>query len=486
MKHNSRKYQQFLIHIGILVTFFLIPLWLRIPNAPKSFTREYVLGFVWLIPLIFTLTIWVTSGFLGIKQVARSRRRSLFAFSLLGLALWANLSVLWAYMRDLRPEVTVGVAGQVGIMALFGVMVLATAPAPRRVALALMLGMIAYGIIGAWQVTIQDDIGLRFLGEFRLDRAQGGISVVQAGDVRWLRPYGLTPHPNVYAGYMLVGVLCAVGWVLARIIPTPKSPPHKMERGLDTADSLASLHIHKMEQGLDTADNFVSPPLNTVGRGLGGGVIIMLFGLWVLFLTFSRSSWLGFALGLIAMLIMLTIRKMWTKRALRRGLLVGGAMVLLGGIFIALYHPFILARAGVTDEYVERRAVNERAIHLSVAYVAFEEEPIWGVGIGNFPWYSTYYLKYEMRLDMKGDNIHNIYLSALTELGIIGLILMLAGLLVALIKIPTDIHRLALWGGVLGLALVGLFDHYTWSMLAYGALWWGLMGAVLADPYTAT
>lgn len=453
MKDNSRKHQQFLIHIGILVTFFLIPLWLRIPNAPKSFTREYVLGFVWLIPLTFTLALWVSSGFLGIKQVARSRRRSLFAFSLLGLALWANLSVSWAYMRDLRPEVTVGVAGQVGIMALFGVMVLATAPAPRRVALALIMGMVTYGIIGAWQVTIQDDIGLRFLGEFWLDPAQGGISVVQAGDVRWLRPYGLTPHPNVFAGYMLVGVLCAVGWVLARIMPTQQ-----------TQIRMGETHLVRWWTTLLTP------------------IIIMLFGLWMLFLTFSRSSWLGFASALIVMLITLTIRKWWTKCALRMVLVVGGAMVVMGGIFIALYHPFILARVGMTDEYVEMRAVNERAIHLRVAYATFEESPVWGVGVGNFPWYSTYYLKYEMRVDMKGDNIHNIYLSALTELGIIGLVLMLAGLIVALIKIPTDIHRLALWGGVLGLALVGLFDHYTWSMLAYGALWWGIMGVVLAEP----
>jgi O-antigen ligase len=468
MKDSSRKYQHFFIQVGILVTFFIIPMWLRIPNAPRSFSRAYILGFVWLIPLTFTLTIWVSSGFLGIQAVARNRRRITFAFAILGLALWSSASQIWAFMRNTRPDMTLGVVGQMCLMALFAVMVLSVAPSPKWVVMALIAGMVAQGIIGAVQVTIQDDIGLRFLGEFRLDPAQGGVSVVQAGDVRWLRPYGLTPHPNIFAGYMLVGVLGALGVVMAKFIPTPKSPPHKMERGLDTSEIL------------------VSPPLHTVGRGQGGGdilgnIFILLFGLWMLFLTFSRGVWLGFAVALIGILTILTLRRLWTKRALRMGALVGIIMVGMGVLFVVLYYPFILARAGVNEEYVEMRAVNERAIHISIAYAAFEEEPVWGVGIGNFAWYSTYYLRYEMRVDMKGENIHNVYLLALTELGIIGLVLMLTGLIVTITKFPKDPYRLALWGGVVGLAMVGLFDHYTWSILAYGVLWWGIMAVVVSD-----
>jgi len=400
------------------------------------------MGFVWLIPLALTLALWGLSGFMGFRKIAQNRRQTLFAFAVLGLALWSACSVLWAYMRDTRPDMTWGVVGQVGLMSLFAVMVLSIAPHPRWVALALILGMLAQGIIGALQVTIQDDIGLRFLGEFRLDPAQGGISVVQAGDVRWLRPYGLTPHPNPYAGYLMVGVLCALGWVMAR------------------------------------AMNSTSPVRTRLIASL---LVILLFGFYMLLLTFSRGAWLGFSVAGAGMLLILTARRMWSRRSLIRGLAVFMLFIIVGGIFLTLYHPFILARAGVSDEYVERRAVNERAIHLTIAYAAFEDAPVWGVGIGNFPWYATYYLRYEMRVDMKGDNIHNVYLSALAELGIIGLVLMLAGLGTALTTFPKDPYRLALWGGVIALAVVGLFDHYTWSMLTYSALWWGLMGAVLSE-----
>jgi O-antigen ligase len=454
MKFSSRKGQQFVIQGGILLILFIMPVWLRVANAPKSFSRDYVLGFVWVIPLIFTLTMWVLSGFWGIKTIITSRRRTIFAFAILGLALWAALSTTWAFMRDSRPDMTWGVVGSMGLMALFAVMTLACAPHPRWVTLALMLGMVAHGSIGALQVGMQHDIGLRVLGEFRLDPRIGGISVVQAGDIRWLRPYGLTPHPNPYAGYLMVGVLCALVWAII--------PAHRQHTPRD----------------VNIAPVVGLRQIVATGWVLMLG-ITLLFGIYVLWLSFSRGAWLGFATAVMGMMVIYTITRRWTKPLIWRGMWLMGAITFMAVIFVGLYHPFLFARAGMSDEYVESRAINERAIHLSIAYAAFEKSPALGVGIGNFAWYATYYLRYTLRVDMKGDNIHNVYLLALTELGIIGLMLLLAGLFASISHIPADPHRLALWGAVVALAVVGLFDHYTWSMLAYGGLWWGLMGVVL-------
>jgi len=226
------------------------------------------MGFVWLIPLALTLALWGLSGFMGFRKIAQNRRQTLFAFAVLGLALWSACSVLWAYMRDTRPDMTWGVVGQVALMALFAVMVLSIAPHPRWIALALILGMLAQGFIGAWQVTIQDDIGLRFLGEFRLDPAKGGISVVQAGDVRWLRPYGLTPHPNPYAGYVMVGVLCVLGWVMAWAMKSTPIQTIKLgRRGLPwQASTLPTIHpigcrdmIHHVNAHLSREFRHISP-----------------------------------------------------------------------------------------------------------------------------------------------------------------------------------------------------------------------------------
>lgn len=456
MKFSSRKGQQFVIQGGILLILFIMPVWLRVANAPKSFSRDYVLGFVWVIPLIFTLAMWVLSGFWGIKTIITSRRRTIFAFAILGLALWSALSTTWAFMRDSRPDMTWGVVGSVGLMALFAVMTLACAPHPRWLTLALMLGMVVHGIIGALQVAMQSSIGLCVLGEFRLDPRIGGISVVQAGDVRWLRPYGLTPHPNPYAGYLMVGILCALAWVIMST--------HRQDTPVHDANITRFMDWRQI-----------------VALVMG---IALLFGIYILWLTFSRGAWLGFATAVMGMMLIYTITRRWTKPLIWRGIGLMGAIIFMGAIFVGLYHPFLLARTGVRDEYVESRAINERAIHLSIAYRAFEQSPVLGVGIGNFAWYATYYLRYALRVDMKGDNIHNVYLLALTELGIIGLLLLVAGLFASINHIPADPHQLALWGAVVALAVVGLFDHYTWSMLAYGGLWWGLMGAVL-HPHNA-
>lgn len=476
MKFSSRKGQQFVIQGGILLILFIIPMWLRIPNAPKSFSREYILGFVWVIPLLITLAVWVSSRFWGIKTILTSRRRTIFAFAILGLALWSALSTTWAYMRDTRPDMTWGVVGQMCLIALFAVMTLACAPHPRWVTLALILGMVVHGSIGALQVATQGSIGLRWLGEFRLDPLIGGISVVQAGEVRWLRPYGLTPHPNPYAGYLMVGVLCALGWVIGYFMSLDAQSIQ-----LNAKSLLKQAHNRKFYSLIVCYISPVYGAFIRLARGFEPLAITLLFGIYILWLTFSRGAWLGCVTAVIGMMLILTITKRWTKSLIRRGILLTGVILIMGALFVAQYHPFLLARAGVSEEYVESRAINERAIHLTVAYSAFEKSPALGVGIGNFPWYATYYLRYTLRVDMKGDNIHNVYLSALAELGIVGLVLMLAGILATISHIPKDPYRLALWGGVIALAVVGFFDHYTWSMLAYSSLWWGLMGVVLSE-----
>ncbi len=35
-----------------------------------------------------------------------------------------------------------------------------------------------------------------------------------AGDIRWLRPYGLLPHPNVLAGFLVIGRLSTLTGVI--------------------------------------------------------------------------------------------------------------------------------------------------------------------------------------------------------------------------------------------------------------------------------
>ncbi|MCA9889838.1 MAG: hypothetical protein KC546_15770, partial [Anaerolineae bacterium] len=57
-----------LSQLGTLITFALMPFWLKWPNAPHPFSGEYVLEFVLVVPIVWTVGWWVIAGMPGLKQ----------------------------------------------------------------------------------------------------------------------------------------------------------------------------------------------------------------------------------------------------------------------------------------------------------------------------------------------------------------------------------------------------------------------------------
>jgi O-antigen ligase len=361
--------------------------------------------------------------------------RRVWAAALLALLAWSALSFTWAYLRDDYPGLAINTTLQYALVALFALALASARPPLRAIALTLVTAALVYGAIGVLQVARQGPVGLDLLGEFPLNPARSGVSVIQSGDLRWLRPYGLSSHPNVLGGFLAIATLAAGGLSFA-------------ERG----------------------------------RLRWFGTAAALFCLWCLLLTFSRGAWLGFAAGAVAVLP-LVWRGIWTERAARRHLLVLAALALIvGAVFVGRYHPLLLTRAGVGSERLEQQSIAERVIFNNVAFVAIERYPLQGVGAGNFPWFSSYYLFYETDIDHRGENVHNVFLLVTAELGVIGLLLMVAVVLSAIGRaLPRSGDALADWyravflGGAVALIVIGLFDHYPWSLLGMQVLWWGLL-----------
>jgi O-antigen ligase len=333
--------------------------------------------------------------------------------------------------------VTVGAALPLGLSILFALVVACAAPPRRYLIASLIIGLLWNSILALLQVANQGSVGLRMLGEFRIS-VENGSSVVQAGDTRWLRPYGLLPHPNMLAGFLMIGLLAAAAWVVS-------GKPTKW---------------------------FV-------------GTIITLGGLFALLLTFSRAAWGGFILG-IGIIVLLAWRddSPSTRRFLRLELLLSLAMGLVVGlIFALLFQDFLLARAGISTESIELRSISDRAVYAQFAFRSIRETPILGLGIGNFPWRASYYLMFT-DFDLRGDNVHNIYLSAWAELGIIGLVLMISAMTAGawtVVRAPTEdrefMARMALFAGFVALAAIGLLDHYPWTTIQFQAAFWGLLAA---------
>lgn len=432
----SLQHRRLPIQFSIFVTLLLASIWGRLSNASPSFSAEYSLGFAVTWGMLITIGVWLLLGLPGLRTMLLSRVRLVWLIVISILALWSSASQFWALMEATRPEIAQGRALQTIIALAFWVVTACVAPAPRWVARLLILLMLIHGAIGAVQVARHAPLGLAALGEIRFDPERSGTSVIQSGETRWLRPYGLLPHPNMLAGIFVLGTLCA---------------------------GAAALDESNKRRWLYTA--------------------FFTFGIWMLLLSFSRSAWLATGAAGLAVLPWL-IR---SRAQLRRSLPTLGALLATGALFLAFYAPLLLARAGVGSENTEMRSIADRAVFTQIAMTAIQRAPWQGLGAANYPWYAADYLWRFTDYDLRGDNVHHIGLLLWSELGLIGLLLFFAAISLsvrlALDSIrcdPAPRTRVMLLAGAAAFLLIGFFDHYPWTIIHFQALWFAALGTAMA------
>ncbi len=142
---------------------------------------------------------------------------------------------------------------------------------------------------------------------------------------------------------------------------------------------------------------------------------LLIFGLsaffvgLALFLTLSRSGWMGMFFGLLTLLIDRR-RQIFNRRNLKY--LIGISLIL----FFLIY-PFLNILTYTVELRLEEK--NSKGIHIYVAKSAwsmFLNNPLLGVGIGNFgEHYGRYY-----RPGHEYYNPHSAFLAILSEVGLIG------------------------------------------------------------------
>ncbi len=443
------NYRYLPVQLGIMATFACMPFWLRMPYAAFTYDPLYGMGFLITLPIIWTILTWLLAGMPGFAHIMNNVVRFVFTVAIIALAVWMWLSVRWSFMTGHdQPNVAQSAALQFSMIALWVVAVASAAPPPRFIASILVFNGIWNSAIAILQVANKGAIGLSFLGEFKIAVDASNANVLLSNGVRWLRPSGLLPHPNTLAGILLVGLLATTVFILS-------------EKGL----------------------------LRRIG------IAAAVFILWGFLLTFSRAGILGFAAGAFALLPF--IIPYLRIKAVRRAIFIAiTALIFTSGLFFSSYRQLILTRAGVGTESVELRSIADRLIFSLFAYRAVTESNqnlFFGVGAGNFPWRSSYYLV-ETDYDLRGNNVHHVFLSAWVETGLVGYTLFVIALFMgfqaglqsvtprtqkhreanALAK-DDQIARAAFLAGVVALGIVGLFDHYPWTMIQFQALWWGLL-----------
>lgn len=261
-----------------------------------------------------------------------------------------------------------------------------------------------------------------------LDASIRGASVVQLQNgLRILRAYGTLPHPNILGGFTLIFLMG----------PT-------------------SLFLESRKP------NYAASVLLVLG--------IILIGL-----TFSRSAWLG----LLAFLVVLIMKHRYLGQRRLFLFIMISALALTLTLFTL--RDLVVTRIQNAPVQTEQLSTFGRSWLTSQAIDMIREHPLWGVGTGSF-------IIQLSETAIEGaiiEPVHNFPLLIGSELGIFGF-LVLAGLFVAIVlKIVKGQSPQAILasGTLAGIGVISFFDHYLWS-IAPGRIMLGLaLGLWLGQAY---
>lgn len=288
------------------------------------------------------------------------------------------------------------------------------------------ISMTVESLVALWQFVLQGSVGglWYFLGERTFTGSTPGIANASLNGNLVLRPYGTFPHPNVLAGFLLVGLI---------FIAT----------------------FFRKVQGWQ----------KIIIRG------VMVLGSITLCLTLSRTA---IILG-VSMVLLLLVHIIAFKTRRQKLQILGAS--LLGLIVLALFLSPRFIGANITGEsLVLREQLMQASWRMSVMH------PVVGVGLNNF---LSMLPSVAPRLPIQP--VHNIFLLILSETGIIGFLIFAYFLFISIRHMWRTAFENQLMKNmrIFGLLFffiwlcVGLVDHYfltlqqgqLLSALLFGLCW---------------
>jgi hypothetical protein len=428
-----------LARLALGATIVLIPFryrWVLLARPLPPVYKDYtdVLLFASDVFLMATLVLWALS--LALERRRLSAGPSFLSWPVAGLAGLGLASV--AFSVD--PRLSLYHSLRLLLLAGLYLYVVNEVKSLGPIMLPIAVQVFVQAAVGIGQVIQQRSLGLKALDELELDPAWNGVSIVWAEEIRSLRAYGLSDHPNILGGCFAFALLLITAWYL------------------------------KAEA------KWRAPAAGLFALGSLG-----------LLLTFSRSAWLALGAGTLVMVALFL--KTHQTDALRDLL----ALALAGLILIA---PFAWQNAGYlgmrfnlsasfSPRTPENRSIAERETLNRAVNILFAERALEGVGLGALPvalrqGFPDFPIHYQPA--------HVVLLDVAAEVGILGALLYAIALLGPWLALGLNRSRLAFspaFTGITGLltavTVVGLFDYYTW-LLVPGRLWqwlaWGLWAAM--------
>lgn len=280
-------------------------------------------------------------------------------------------------------------------------------------------------LIAIAQFFNQSSLGLKYFEAGIFNANIPGVATFFVEGTKFIRAYGTTPHPNVLAVFLLFSIFCLYSlW----------------KSDFRGKSDFAKLIIHN------------------------SCFIILFLGL---LLTFSRAVILVFiAASLLYFLINILLKRKIVS------LLILFAVVCC--LFTVLFWPEVSARFLTIS--TKEQAVTLRVYYNDIAISTIKEKPLLGLGLGNFVWHLLN--NYQLKEFWLYQPVHNLYLLIASEIGIFGLIFFLVFLARIIFK---NLTRLSLVNAcflfiISCFLLLGLIDHYFWTIQQSGLLFWIVLG----------
>ncbi len=300
----------------------------------------------------------------------------------------------------------------------------------------IILSSLFQSLIAIYQFIFQKSLGLKFLGESILSTNILGVAKIDSSFGKIIRAYGTEPHPNVLGCFLLLGIIVSI-FYLAYF--SGKSAECSTWNILDLffkrkKNKLLGIIFKKEKQII---------------------ILITLINILALVLTFSRTA--IFLLIFFLVISFLLIKK--NESFKRIILLLIGFTIFLNLIFL----PLLKNRFNEEGSF-KYKNVTLREIYSDFAFRSIKNNPIKGIGMGNFVFKmqenNTFNLKtWELQ------PVHNIYLLAISELGIILFSFIFFLFLNSILFENSGLNsknKLILVGLFL-ILMTGLWDHYLYS-----------------------
>ncbi|MEK7639877.1 MAG: O-antigen ligase family protein [Patescibacteria group bacterium] len=321
-------------------------------------------------------------------------------------------------------------------------------------------GAVLQALFGIGQFLLQSSPASSWLGLATHDSASAGIAVVEASGMRLLRAYGSLPHPNILGGYLSVALLVAFGFYL-RVYDEVHAGFSRWTR-------------ENVRRHLEGKQWYVRQAWRIAG--LLAVLTILTIGL---LLTFSRSAWLGFSVGwLVTLVALLALKWQWGWQLWAKWTFFMAVVA----TFVVLAMPAAFMTRAEAEGRLEQQSISVRRQLFTDAYDLIKLEPLRGVGYGNMVVAVYDRLNRNRPSVFDYQPVHNIYLLSVAELGFLGGLVFLTLLLLALRASLAQLFHTKNWKAIVGLAslccllVIGLFDHYLWTLPVGAGLLWFVLG----------